>query len=213
MSATEAHSRRRALEPHPALWEAFDRGALLRTILIEFYERVYRDPRLAPFFVNTTKAWAIDHQYAFLRQILTGEDCYFGDRPRNAHHWMVISNELFDYREALMAQVLREHGLSEALIADFRRIDESFRANIVKSAPFPRKRNGVAMPLEGWKATAMSAGGICDRCAAIVEIDATAWYHLRTGETRCSACAHATGVDDEAAASDASTSALAGAPT
>lgn len=187
---------RRALEPHPGLWAAFANGPGLRAVLTEFYERVYADPRLSPFFVNTTKEWAIDHQYTFLCQILTGENVYFGDRPRNAHHWMVISDELFDYREALMEAVLRRHGLSDALIGDFRTIDESFRANIVKGEPFPRKRNGVALPLDGWAAEPMTAGALCDRCGGEIARDALAWYHLRTGETRCAGCAQQTEILD-----------------
>lgn len=197
-----AATPRRALDPHPELWAAFASGPGLRAILVEFYQRVYADPRLAPFFAHTTKDWAIDHQYAFLCQILTGENVYFGDRPRNAHHWMVISDELFDHREAMMEAVLRDHGIPQPLIQDFRAIDESFRANIVKHAPFPRKRGGVALPLEGWQAEPMTAGALCDRCAGVIEVNARAWYHVRTGETRCGACARAAqlpGAEPEAA--------------
>jgi truncated hemoglobin YjbI len=120
-----SENKRRALDPHPALWEAFERGPGLRRLLEVFYERVYADERLEPFFARTTIEWAIDHQYAFLGEILSGQDMFFGDRPRNAHHWMVISDELFDYREALMERCLREHGLSEEHVRDVRAIDES----------------------------------------------------------------------------------------
>lgn len=190
--ASSSNKPRRTLDPHPEMWAAFGHGPGLRAVLVDFYERVYADPRLSPFFVHTTKDWAIDHQYAFLCQIFSGENVYFGDRPRNAHHWMVISDELFDYREALMESVLRAHGLTDELIRDFRAIDETFRANIVKSAPFPRKRGGVALPLDGWAAEPLSAGGLCDRCSRVIAIDEVAWYHLRTGETRCRDCSAAT---------------------
>lgn len=201
MAAPSVVPSRRTLDPHPALWAAFGHGPGLRAVLTDFYERVYADPRLSPFFVHTTKDWAIDHQYAFLCQILSGENVYFGDRPRNAHHWMVISDELFDYREALMESVLRAHGIADELIRDFRAIDESFRANIVKSAPFPRKRGGVALPLEGWRPELMTAGALCDRCGGVIERDGKAWYHVRTGETRCAPCARATEVDQPQEAS------------
>lgn len=201
MAAPSAASSRRTLDPHPALWAAFGHGPGLRAVLTDFYDRVYADPRLSPFFVHTTKDWAIDHQYAFLCQILTGENVYFGDRPRNAHHWMVISDELFDYREALMESVLRAHGVADELIRDFRAIDESFRANIVKSAPFPRKRGGVPLPLDGWRPEIMTAGALCDRCSGVIERDGGAWYHVRTGETRCAPCASATAVDHAEAGS------------
>jgi truncated hemoglobin YjbI len=79
------------------MWEALGRGPLLRAILTDFYAEVFQDPRLLPFFHATTREWVIDHQYAFLAEIFTGERMFFGDRPRNAHHWMVITDDLFDY--------------------------------------------------------------------------------------------------------------------
>jgi truncated hemoglobin YjbI len=126
---------RRVLAPHPELWAALGGGPLLRRILEAFYARVYADPRLAPFFARTTIEWAVDHQYAFLAQIFSGQKMFFGDRPRNAHHAMVISDELFDYREAVMMQVLEEHGLGAAQRDEWRAVEEAFRSHIVKAAP------------------------------------------------------------------------------
>ncbi len=193
MQSNTVDRQRRALDPHPALWQAFRGGPGLRDVLKNFYAIVYQDEQLKGFFAHTTVEWAIDHQYAFLCEILTGEDVYFGDRPRNAHHWMVISDALFDHREALMERCLREYGLSDEHVRDFRAIDESFRSHIVKGAPFARKRRGVALPLDGWGELAMTAGGVCDRCAGEIPVGATAVYHLRTGETRCASCAEQTG--------------------
>lgn len=174
--------------PNPALWEALERGPLLRAILTDFYGQVYADPALAPFFAHTTMEWAIDHQFAFLAQAFGGERLFFGDRPRNAHHWMVISDALFDYREALMAATLRKHGLAEAHIGYWLSFEERFRSHIVKSAPFPKKRRGVALPLEGFGTVTMDDGGLCDGCGGIVEKGATVVYHLRTGKAYCQAC-------------------------
>lgn len=179
---------RKALTTDPELWQALDEGRLLRSVLVAFYERVYVDPRLAPFFHATTKEWAIDHQYAFLRQILTGEDVFFGDRPRNAHNWMVIDDALFDHREALFQEELVRAGLSAEHRERFRVLHESFRKQIVKDAPFPKRRRGVALPLDGWEAIALSAGGVCDGCAAIVAVDEAVHYHVRTGKVACTAC-------------------------
>lgn len=184
-------ARRGPLAPDPVLWEALDRGAKLRAILQDFYDEVYGDPSLAPFFHATTKEWAIDHQFAFLGEIFSGEPMFFGDRPRNAHHWMVIDDALFDHREALMERVLRRHALSEAHIAAWRAVEEVFRHHIVKAAPFARMRNGVAMPLEGWERIGFEAGGVCDACSGEIHVGHDGWYHVRTGQARCARCAHA----------------------
>lgn len=172
----------------PALWAALDSGRRLRTILEEFYEEVFADPVIGSFFVRTTKEWVIDHQYAFLAQIWTGEKQYFGDRPRNAHHWMVISDEQFDHREAMLVRCLRRHGLSDAHVDVWRTLDESFRSHIVKDRPFAKKRAGKALPLDGFEALVLSAGGVCDGCQGEIAHGVTAHYHVRTGRTICADC-------------------------
>lgn len=172
----------------PALWEALERGPGLRRILEDFYAQVYADPRLSPFFEHTTRQWAIDHQYAFLAQAFSGEPLYFGDRPRNAHHWMVISDALFDHREALMHATLQRHGLAPEHIARWRAFEEKFRAHIVKDAPFAKKRRGVALPLDGYDSVVMDTGGLCDGCSGVIERGATSYYHVRTGKAYCSTC-------------------------
>jgi truncated hemoglobin YjbI len=180
------------------MWEALGRGPLLRAILTDFYAQVYRDERLGPYFHATTMEWAIDHQYAFLAEIFTGERMFFGDRPRNAHHWMVISDELFDHREALMERCLRRHGLADDLVAAWRAVEEVFRDHIVKASPVPRLRNGVPMPLDGHARLALDAGGACDACNGEIARGGDCWYHVRTGKAYCAACAGERGLIGDA---------------
>lgn len=191
MEPEKARRRRGDLAPNPELWEALERGPRLRRIIEDFYRRVYADARLAPFFVHTTMSWVVDHQYAFLGEIFSGEKMYFGDRPRNAHHAMVIDDELFDYREELMAACLRDHGLSKEQIATWRRVEESFRSHIVKAAPFPRKRHGIAVALDGLGTIELAVGGVCDGCASEIAVGTTCAYEQRTGRLHCPPCSDA----------------------
>ena len=186
--------RKGPLQPNPALWAALDSGRKLRAILEDFYARVYEDKHLKHFFHGATQARAVDKQYSFLMEIFTGERVYFGDRPRNAHHWMVISHELFDYREALMENCLRRHGLAEEHVKAWLAAEEVFRRQIVKSAPVPRRMAGIEMPLDGWSSLMMTSGGVCDGCSGEIERDASAHYHVRTGRTVCITCAPKEGV-------------------
>jgi len=179
---------RRGLRPDPELWSALGEGALLTTILTDFYTRVYSDARLAPFFESVSIDRAIEKQWSFLCQIFTGEDVYFGDRPRNAHHWMVISDELMTYREELMASCLRRHGLAEPLVARFRAVEESFRKQIVKDRPRAKKLRGTTLPLDGYEPLELAVGSVCDGCQASVEAGASIRYHRRTGRIRCCDC-------------------------
>lgn len=182
-------ANRRVLAPHPELWAALESGPRLRRIIEAFYAKVYADPRLAPFFARTTMEWAVDHQYAFLAQIFSGTKMFFGDRPRNAHHAMVISDELFDYREAMMMQTLAAHGLSQAQRDEWREVEEAFRSHIVKAAPWPKKRRGVALPLGGFRPLELSCGCLCDECSAELAAGATAEYSVESGRLYCAPCA------------------------
>lgn len=188
MSEWSSIDRKGPLAANPALWEALGRGAKLRAILEDFYGRVFADPKLAPFFHGVTRERVVDKQYGFLAELFTGERMYFGDRPRNAHHWMVISDELFDYRERLIEAVIREHGLAEEHVQAWLAAQQVFRKQIVKAAPFPRRMAGVEMPLDGWGKDVLRAGALCDGCQGELPVGTTVTYHVRLGSTYCAAC-------------------------
>lgn len=174
--------------PAPEIWAALREGELLLAILTDFYARVYADPRLAPFFRGITRQRSIEKQFLFLRQVFAGEKVYFGDRPRNAHHWMVISDELFDYRERLMETCLREHGLAEPLIKRWIAIEEHYRADIIKSSARSRIVDGVELPVEGFGECTLDVGSLCDGCQREIHPGELVRYHLRLGSTYCAEC-------------------------
>lgn len=178
--------------PDSELWAALDAGAKLMPILEEFYGRVFEDPLLSPYFHGSTRQRAIEKVYSFLHQVFTGNKVYFGDRPRNAHHWMTISNELFDYREDLFFAVVRRHGVPEPLIERWREMQARYRPDIVKSAPWPKMLDGVALPLDGFGTMTIDVGSVCDGCAGEIHAGETVRYHLRLGSTYCPGCADAT---------------------
>lgn len=184
------------LGPDPEMWAALDSGVKLREILSDFYDRVFEDERLMPFFGEVTKDRVIDKQYSFLSDKFTGERRYLGDRPRNAHHWMVISHELFDYREDRMESCLRRAGLAKHLISRWRALEEAFRKQIVKDDPIPRKIRGIELPLEGYDDLLMSVGSICDGCRQEIQSGEMVKYHVRTGKTLCGACNPTTGGEE-----------------
>ncbi len=177
------------------MWAALDNGELLHKILADFYTRVYEDPRLSPFFAGVTRQRLIEKQYLFLRQHFTGEKIYFGHRPRNAHHWMVISDELFDHRESLMRDCLRRHGLAESLVERFLAYENSFRRDIVKREPWNKIVDGVEIPAEGFGVIELDSGSLCDSCGAEVAAGSRVRYHVRLGTIYCPVCM---GSDDKA---------------
>jgi truncated hemoglobin YjbI len=181
-------SRPKDLPPDPELWAALNNGALLQTILQNFYARVYADAQLAPFFSGVTQQRLVEKQYSFLHQLITGNKVYFGNRPRTTHHWMVISDELFEHREHIMLACLQAQGLSEKWIARLQQFENHYRPDIVKSTPFPRQIDGVDLPLEGFDELVMDVGSMCDGCGGVIAPGETVRYHLRRGTTFCARC-------------------------
>jgi ferredoxin/truncated hemoglobin YjbI len=172
----------------PELWAALRQGEMLMAALQHLYEQVFQDARLSSFFDGVTRQRAIEKQYLFLRQVLTGEKVYFGDRPRNAHHWMVISDELFDHRAELMLDCLREQGLPEAMVQRFHQVEAFYRRDIVKAVPIPKTMGEIELPLDGFEELTMDVGTLCDSCERAVEPGEKVIYHVRIGKISCSDC-------------------------
>ena len=180
--------RRHYPDPDPEMWEALDNGKLLTRILTDFYTLVYADERLNSFFENSTIQRSIEKQYNFLNQVFTGNNVYFGDRPRNAHHWMVISDELFDYRESIMESCLRKHGLSEELIRRWKIMENEYRCEIVKDKPWNRFKFGKEIPMDGFEELVMDSATLCDNCQSEINVGETVRYHVRIGKVYCPKC-------------------------
>lgn len=173
----------------PALWAALDHGPGLSAILTRFYDVIFEDQRLAPFFHKVTKQRAIEQQYSFLADLFTGRSSYFGLRPFNAHHWMVISDDLFDYREALMEDAMRSHGLPETAIRVWSAVHESFRREIVKSTPRGLIVDGEEQPILPPERVELEFAGLCDGCESEMPAGGIGTFVPRTGQLFCGTCA------------------------
>lgn len=187
--APEDDRKLASIQADPELWAALDEGVKLRAILEDFYARVYEDPRLEPFFHRVTKDHAIGKQYAFLADLFTGRHDYFGLKPFNAHHWMVISDELFDYRERLLESVMRAHGLSDAMIRRWGAVHELFRRELVKSAPRGLIVDGVEQEPEKVTDERVEVASVCDGCGSEMPEGSIGRLHWRTGQLFCAQCA------------------------
>ena len=173
----------------PELWQALERGPLLRQILTEFYAQVYQDARLSPFFQGVTMERAISKQYEFLYDVFTAEVDFFGLKPFNAHHWMVISDDLFDYREDLFEAVVRRHGVPQPLIRRWMALHELFRREIVKPAQRGMIIDGQEVLHTGYSQETLMMDMVCDGCERELLQGSQGRMHLRTGRLYCEGCA------------------------
>jgi len=119
---------------------------------------------------------------------MTGQKHYFGERLRNAHHWMVISDRLMDHRQALMRAALVRQGLSADQIARWTRLEEHWRSDMVKRVPMPKIQHGHVRALDGFDREVLSCGSLCDHCGTEIPAGTEVQYHRRLGTIACAAC-------------------------
>lgn len=174
--------------PDPVLWRLLDHGRLVRRVLETFYQKVYADPLLQPFFERVSMDRVIGKQYSFLMQCMTGEAVYIGERPKNAHHWMVIPEALFEHRQQLMVQAQREQGLTPEQMAGWARYEEHFRADIVKHAAWPRRMGDQVIDTERYDTITLDEATVCDHCGAEIAANSTVRFHVRLGQVGCQRC-------------------------
>jgi deoxyhypusine synthase len=108
--------------------------------------------------------------------------------PRNAHHWMVISDSLFDHRQHLMLNALKLHNIADELIAKWTKIEEQFRSDIVKYQSWPKRVGNILIDTEQYETTMIDEATICDYCSAEIPKYTTVRYHRRIGKVGCSTC-------------------------
>lgn len=174
--------------PAPDIWSALEDGVKLTRILDDFYDAVYEDAILSPYFHNSTKQRSKEKVYSFYKRLFSGEKVFFGDRPRNAHHWMVISNEIFIHREALLKSFMLKHKLPGDIIDKWMRIESRYRPDIVKDRARGRMIGGEEAPAGGYGTIELSVDSLCDACSSEIVTGTEVHYHLRTGETFCPDC-------------------------
>ncbi|MDH5609854.1 MAG: hypothetical protein OEY56_10265, partial [Cyclobacteriaceae bacterium] len=174
--------------PDPELWVALKNGDLLTEILTDFYDKVYVDELLSPFFHRVTKDWVIQKQFNFMNEMITGNLVYMGYYPRNSHHWMVITNELFDHREKLFDDSMKKCGLDVASRAKIRKMNDFFRSRMVKEHPWPKILDGHIYPLEGYETHIAEIEMVCDKCFREIQIGEPMRYNTRLETIYCKEC-------------------------
>lgn len=186
----DAQPRRRIEDgsADPGFYAEIGGDATLRRVLDAFYDRVFVDRVLAPFFADHDKATLKGKQFRFLRMRFTGErGQYMGQRPRNAHHWMVISDAEFDRRQKIMGETLQAEGLSAVQIKKWLGTEEVFRRQIVKDRPWPLFYHGFETYWIQQRRVEVAAMAIlCDSCQG--EIPQGAAMVLEGERVLCSAC-------------------------
>ena len=99
-----------------------------------FYDKVYAHDWLGQFFAGHNQKAIEDRQTSFMAEKMGGPDPYPGKEIKMVHETMYITRELFDIRQALLEESLREAGVEEELRERWLRIDSAFMQHIIKDS-------------------------------------------------------------------------------
>ena len=127
-----------------SLFDEMGGEVALRRVLRTFYDRLFDDPMIGFLFDGKDKEQLIEHQLWFTARFLGGPSRYEGRSLSDAHAALSFLKGHFDRRHQVLKEVLEEHGVPEAVRAEWLRVDQSLRAAVIKSGAEARDRARTA---------------------------------------------------------------------
>lgn len=118
----------------PGLLESIGGEEAVLRVHQRFYENMFDHPWLGRFFGGKNKATLVRKQTEFMVAAFGGPNNYKGDTPAFVHMHMLITDEQADLRESILRQAILDEGIEAALADRWLKMDQSFRASIVKKS-------------------------------------------------------------------------------
>lgn len=126
--------------------------AILEKAMKVFYDKVYEHPWLGLYFQEIDQDTIESQQVDFMIGALGGpKNVYSGRLPVEAHQNMFVTEELFDLREEILKEALIEVKASQELIDRWMKIDQAFKAAIVKRKISDCKKTFVTDDIIGFE--------------------------------------------------------------
>ncbi|WP_128905931.1 group I truncated hemoglobin [Halorubrum amylolyticum] len=85
----------------------------VEAVVSDFYDRVFDDPVLEPYFEGIDREALYAHQVQFISAVAGGPVSYEGADMRAAHEGMGITEEAFGRVATYLGEALRENGVAE----------------------------------------------------------------------------------------------------
>lgn len=125
---------------------------LLEKAMKIFYDNVYEHPWLGLYFQDIDQDTIEAQQVDFMIGAFGGpKSVYSGRLPVEAHQNMFVTEELFDLREQMLKEALIEIEAPQELIDRWMKIDQAFKAAIVKKKLTDCKKTFVTDEIVGFE--------------------------------------------------------------
>ncbi|GAA0727478.1 hypothetical protein JCM31271_29400 [Halorubrum trueperi] len=85
----------------------------VESVVADFYDRVFSDSLLQPYFEDIDRDALYAHQVQFISAVAGGPVSYDGADMQAAHEGMGITGEAFGRVATYLAEALRENGVTE----------------------------------------------------------------------------------------------------
>jgi nitric oxide dioxygenase len=140
MAAAMARADRRQSQRPKHDQEGYDPGLLaeiggaevIHRVHQRFYDCLFEHEWLGRFFWGKPKDVLVRKQTDFMVAAFGGEKNYRGDTPAFIHMHMFITDEQLDLRQRILREAILAEGLSTTVAERWLKVDDAFRAGIVK---------------------------------------------------------------------------------
>ncbi len=99
-----------------------------------FYQLIYDDPWLKQFFDGIPRAHIESQQNDFMQTALGGPNRYSGKTPPSAHQHILITQDVYDAREAHLKAAFKECNTSALMVEQWLKVDATFHGRVVKKS-------------------------------------------------------------------------------
>lgn len=117
-----------------SIYDAIGGGSAIHAAVDRFYEKVWSDPELVPYFEGVDRTRLKRHQRAFMSAAFGGPRADAGHKISTAHHGLGITNDVFDRVVDKLVDTLKELGIRSDLIDRIVATLAPLRSDVVEPA-------------------------------------------------------------------------------
>ncbi|WP_435075222.1 group I truncated hemoglobin [Halorubrum sp. HHNYT27] len=96
-----------------SIYESIGGREAVEAVVSDFYDRVFDDSVLEPYFEDVDREALYAHQVQFISAVAGGPVSYEGSDMRAAHEGMGVTEEAFGRVATYLREALRENGVGE----------------------------------------------------------------------------------------------------
>lgn len=107
---------------------------VMRRVHKIFYDKLFAHPWLKQYFVEHPQEIFENQQTDFMAGLMGGPKIYAGKTPKMAHQNIFITDELFETRNEILSQSIKEAGIPDDVREEWLAVDRTLKKALVKTS-------------------------------------------------------------------------------